>query len=69
MDKEKLDLGISLEELQAMLNYVAGKAGIKNGDIILGYYDGETYIPLDSWKQLFDYGKILLPLYVTYYCK
>ena len=36
-------------------NYVAGKAGIKNGDIILGYYIGETYVPLDSWKQLFDY--------------
>ena len=36
-------------------NYVAGKAGIKNGDILLGYYDEDTYVELQSWKQLFDY--------------
>ena len=41
-------------------NYVAGKAGIKNGDVLLGYYssddfDEENFVELTSWKQLFDY--------------
>lgn len=62
------------EGLQVFLvfddNYVAGKAGIKNGDIILGYYDGETYIPLDSWKQLFDYLETDLEMEsITLKCK
>ena len=35
-------------------NYVAGKAGLQNGDILLGYYNNDTYIPLTSWKQLYD---------------
>ena len=36
-------------------NYVAGKAGLQNGDILLGYYNNDTLVPLTSWKQLFDY--------------
>ena len=35
-------------------NYVAGKAGLQNGDILLGYYDNDTYIPFTSWKELYD---------------
>ena len=35
-------------------NYVAGDVGIKDGDVLVAYYDGETRIPLTSWKQLFD---------------
>ena len=35
-------------------NYVAGKAGLQNGDILLGYYNNDTYVPLTSWKQLYD---------------
>lgn len=36
-------------------NYVAGKAGIQNGDVITAYYKGDERVPLKSWKQLFDY--------------
>lgn len=36
-------------------NYVAGKAGIQNGDVITAYYKGDERVPLVSWKQLFDY--------------
>jgi regulator of sigma E protease len=36
-------------------HYVAGKAGIKNGDVITAYYNGSERVPLTSWKQLFDY--------------
>ena len=36
-------------------HYVVGKAGLVDGDIILGYYVGEQYVSLTSWKQLFDY--------------
>jgi regulator of sigma E protease len=35
-------------------NYVAGKAGLQNGDILLGYYNNDTYIPFTSWKELYD---------------
>ena len=35
-------------------NYVAGKAGLQNGDILLGYYNKDTYIPFTSWKELYD---------------
>ena len=35
--------------------YVVGKAGLVEGDVILGYYDGENYVSLESWKQIFDY--------------
>ena len=47
------------EGLQVFLmfddHYVAGKAGIKNGDVITAYYNGSERVPLTSWKQLFDY--------------
>ncbi len=36
-------------------NYVAGKAGLQNGDVLLGYYVGNEYFELTSWSQLFDY--------------
>ena len=36
-------------------NYVAGKAGLQNGDILLSYYVGNEKTTLTSWKQLFDY--------------
>ena len=36
-------------------HYVVGKAGMIDGDILLGYYDDGKYVPLNSWKQLFDY--------------
>lgn len=37
-------------------NYVAGKAGMVNGDILLGYYDKENnYHKLSTWNQLFTY--------------
>ncbi len=35
-------------------NYVAGKAGLQSGDILLGYYNKDTYIPFTSWKELYD---------------
>ena len=36
-------------------NYVAGKAGLQNGDILLSYYVGNEKTTLTYWKQLFDY--------------
>lgn len=37
-------------------DYVVGKAGIKNGDILLAYYDHNDLLhELSSWKQLIDY--------------
>lgn len=36
-------------------HYVVGKAGLVNGDVILGYYVNEEYVELESWKQIFDY--------------
>ena len=36
-------------------NYVVGKAGLVNGDILLSYHNGETFVELDSWKQLFEF--------------
>ena len=36
-------------------SYVVSKAGIKAGDVILGYYVGEELVELNSWKALFTY--------------
>jgi len=36
-------------------SYVASKAGIVNGDIILGYYDGNNLVKTTSWKTLLNY--------------
>ena len=36
-------------------DYVASKAGIKNGDIILGYYDNDNFIETNDWKSLVSY--------------
>ena len=36
-------------------NYVVGKAGLKNGDIITHVYDGETKVPVNTWKELFNF--------------
>ena len=37
-------------------NYVAGKAGMQNGDILLGYYDQNGgYHELSKWSELFAY--------------
>lgn len=36
-------------------HYVVGKAGLVEGDVILGYYVGEDYFELENWKQIFDY--------------
>jgi len=38
-------------------NYVVGKAGIKNGDIILGYYEGDTYKDCTDFKEIIEYVK------------
>ena len=35
--------------------YVVGKAGLIDGDVILGYYENEQYVELNSWKQLFEF--------------
>ena len=36
-------------------HYVVGKAGLVDGDVILGYYVNDEYVELDSWKQIIDY--------------
>ena len=36
-------------------NYVASLAGLQNGDIILGYYDGSNLVETKQWKSLIDY--------------
>ena len=37
-------------------NYVAGKAGVASGDILLGYYDKDNnYHELNAWNELFAY--------------
>lgn len=36
-------------------HYVVGKAGLVEGDVILGYYVDGQYVELESWKQIFDY--------------
>lgn len=36
-------------------NYVVGKAGLVDGDILLSYHNGEKFVGLNNWKDLFDY--------------
>ena len=38
-----------------MEDYVAHKAGIGDGDIILGYYIGDEFKEVNKWKDLYDY--------------
>lgn len=36
-------------------NYSVGKAGLKNGDVILGYYIDDNYIAIESWEQVITF--------------
>ena len=35
--------------------YVVGKAGLKNGDVITQYHNGEKFVPATSWQELIDF--------------
>lgn len=35
--------------------YVVGKAGLKNGDVITQYHNGEKFVSATSWQELIDF--------------
>lgn len=36
-------------------NYSVGKAGLRNGDIILGYWIDDNYVAIESWEQIITF--------------
>lgn len=53
LSSDKVEKGLVVTPL--MEDYVAHKAGVGDGDILLGYYVGDTLEEINSWKELYDF--------------